>query len=76
MHDTHPTAHGMAALAIVEALVHRLIGQKALSRKDALGMCAELKKRFDEKGVRHDNAAETDAALLIADFMTTVEGRN
>jgi len=66
MHSANPIAHGVAALALVEALSHKLIAKGLLKKSEVLDICVELKTTLDAQGVRHDSSAETDASLLIA----------
>ncbi len=75
MHTMNPDAHGLMAAAIVNALVPRLIAKKLISKRDVLELCGAVKKTFDAAGVKHDNPAETDAALLTAALMTEIESR-
>jgi hypothetical protein len=68
MHTPEPVAHGLAALALAEALAQKLIAKGVLTKADVTAMCDALKHRFDERGVRHNSAVETDAGLLLAEF--------
>jgi hypothetical protein len=68
MHTPDPVAHGLAALALVEALMERLIAKGILSKLEVTAICDAIKHRYDTQGVRHNSAVETDAGLLIADF--------
>jgi hypothetical protein len=68
MHTPEPISHGLAALALVEALAQKLIAKGVLQKSEVADICAAIKGRYDSQGVRHNSAAETDAGLLIADF--------
>jgi hypothetical protein len=68
MHTATPAAHGLAAFALAEALAHTLIAKGVLTKANVAALCDAIKQRFDEKGVRHNDAAETDAGLLLADL--------
>ncbi|MSO99259.1 MAG: hypothetical protein EXR11_13760 [Rhodospirillaceae bacterium] len=76
MHTMNPDAHGLAAMALMEALTHKLISKGVLKKAEVLDICAELKASYDALGVRHDNSAETDAALLIAALKSKVDERH
>ncbi|MDX2144978.1 MAG: hypothetical protein SFV19_16605 [Rhodospirillaceae bacterium] len=68
MHTPDPVAHGLAALALVEALAQKLIAKGALTKAEVADICTAIKGRYDAQGVRHNSAVETDAGLLLADF--------
>jgi hypothetical protein len=66
MHTPDPIAHGLAALALVEALAQALIAKGVVQKAEVGALCDAIKQRYDAQGVRHNNPAETDAGLLIA----------
>ncbi len=75
MHTMNPDAHGLAAMAILNGLLPKLIGKGVIGKAEMLEICAAVKKTYDARGVKHDNAAETDASLLAASLMTEIESR-
>lgn len=75
MHTINPDAHGLAALAVIEALVLKLIGNGTLDKAGALEICAAIKTTFDARGVRHDSTAESDAGLLVAGLIRAIQSK-
>ncbi len=71
----NPDAHGMFAAAMMSRLVQRLISKGILSKDEVLEICAAVKTDFDAKGVRHNNAAESDTALLAASLVAEINSR-
>ena len=75
MHTLNPDAHGLFAAAVLSGLMEKLISKDVLSKDEVIDICTAVKTTFDARGVRHDNAAETDAALLAASLVAEIKSR-
>lgn len=75
MHTLDSHAHGLFAAAMVNALAQELVSKNVLDKSELLNICAKVKATFDAAGVRHNSAAETDAALLTASLAAEINSR-
>lgn len=67
--------HGLAAFALAEQLLSKLIEKHLLSETDVLQILDEISKSSARKGLAGNDEAETEAALLTGKLAASLRRR-
>lgn len=72
MQEISPSAYGIAAFAIIEKLLIRLVENKVLSQSETLAILDQVARRETARGLTHNSDWETAAAELASNLAIAI----
>ena len=71
-HDIDPSAYGVAAFSILEALIPKILDHGALSKAEALAILDHVAHVESSRGVASDSDVDSDASRLAGKLANIV----
>lgn len=75
MQEMDPRAYGVAAFAIVERLLNRLLDNNVISQSEALAILDQVARRETARGLMLNSDCETAAAELASNLAIAIRHR-